>query len=171
MKIIDSLNSDIMKLLVVIIFLLLIILFLTILSLAKNKKIKAFQNQSGIIDEILNAIKPGKSLEDSLMELLVISTWLIKAPSFAFYIYDEKNSTYVLKAATSMMGGNSRINPSYSGLLPHKKESYNMPATVVETLHLDLLRKSKASTKFYPGKDENLRKTEVRVIDSTESEF
>jgi HD-GYP domain-containing protein (c-di-GMP phosphodiesterase class II) len=117
----------------------LIIIIVVLLSLfkVKNKKIKDLQNKNDTIDEILKAVNPTLDLEVSLVELLTTLSFFIKAPSYAFYIYDDKNKTYILKASRNSMSNDASISPSYSGLLPYKKESFNMPSIFLESNSAD----------------------------------
>ncbi|MCB2292360.1 HD domain-containing protein [Clostridium algoriphilum] len=114
----------------IIIFLLIIVFTMVVIFIIKNNKMKELKKRDFIIDKILNSIKISNNLDDSLMELLSVLTQIVKAPTYAFYVNDYKNSSYILKAARSMLDGNITINPSYSGLLPYKKEKFSMPAVL-----------------------------------------
>ena len=124
MDIINNFNLYIIILLLVIIFTMFLILII------KNNKMKEIRKKDFINDKILSSIKISDNLDDSLMNLLSVLTYIVKAPAFAFYVHDYKNNSYILKAARSMMDGNITIRPSYSGLLSYKKEKFSMPSVL-----------------------------------------
>ena len=114
----------------IIVFLLMIVFITVLIFIIKNNEVKQLKKRDFITDKILNSIKTSNNLDDSLMDLLSVLTYIVKAPAFAFYVHDYKNNSYILKAAISMMNGKITINPSYSGLLPYKKEKFSMPAVL-----------------------------------------
>jgi hypothetical protein len=73
-------------------------------------------------------MKSAESLENILMELLLSVNTIIDASSFAVYIYDEKEDRLELKALRQISNEEDKINPSYSGLLPYKKEVFFLPS-------------------------------------------
>jgi hypothetical protein len=77
--------------------------------------------------KLLCSMQSAESLENILTELLSSINTIIEAPSFAVYIYDEKEDILVLKAVRQINDAEDKINPSYSGLLPYKKEGFLLP--------------------------------------------
>jgi HD-GYP domain-containing protein (c-di-GMP phosphodiesterase class II) len=58
----------------------------------------------------------------------------IKAPTYSLYYYESKSKTYILKLSIHVADLDVEIGPSYSGLLPHKKESYVHPSTIPDSV-------------------------------------
>lgn len=132
-----------------------IIFIIIVISFIKNAKTKALKKKDDIINKAINSIKITDSLDDSLMKILIAVVSLVKAPCYAFYIYDDKDDIYILKAVTSSADGNVVISPSYSGLLPYKKEKFDMPPTINSEKvpnEISLLQQGKVPVVFCPLK-------------------
>lgn len=110
--------------------LIIFIIIILVINFIKSNKINELENIDVNVEKMLNSINPSKNLDSNLTEFLSILPSIIGAPSYAFYILDDKNNTYILKAVRQIMNDNPTISPSYSGLLPYKKENFFMPATV-----------------------------------------
>ena len=126
----EILNRFSMFSIYIIIFLLLIIFAMIVTHFVNINKMKELRKREIITDEILNSIKTSNNLDDSLMGLLSTLAPIVHAPSYAFYVREDKNGSYILKGARNMMEGDLSIKPSYSGLLPYKKEKFIMPAVI-----------------------------------------
>jgi HD-GYP domain-containing protein (c-di-GMP phosphodiesterase class II) len=74
---------------------------------------KASTNSANYIDLCLNLVCP-----------------VIKAQSYGFYLMDYKNNKYVLKSIRYSSDELNEVGPSYSGLVPFKKEQYIHPVSV-----------------------------------------
>lgn len=129
---------------ILILVLVLIIILISTVSFIKIKKLKRLKALDGNVEKLLNSLNFNNSLEANLTEILSILPSLIAAPSYALYIYDSKNNTYLLKAIRQSVNGNAQISPAYSGLLPYKKESFFMP----HTLAVDILPKETGIFKY-----------------------
>lgn len=96
----------------------------------KNITIKDLQDNHNTTINLLRALEPTKPLENNLTDLLNVISSVVEAPSYGFYLLDDKTSSYILKAVRHMTNEGSEIGPAYSGLLPYKKETYFMPTTL-----------------------------------------
>lgn len=120
---------------------LLVLAFISlIIFILKNKKLNRLQNQSSTIEGLLDAFDSTSTIDHNLAKLLGIIESVIEAPSYAFYIIDSKSHQYVLKAAKHRVNQIGDISPSYSGLMPYKKETYLMPAYLPPNIVLDKTR-------------------------------
>lgn len=104
-----------------------ILLLFVFLHSRQRKKTGVFRMQSETIDGILANASPGKGLEKNLSDFLGLIIPLVEAPGYYFYLLDKKSGSYVLKAVRHLGSGDGQIAPSYSGLVPYKKENYNPP--------------------------------------------
>ncbi len=105
-------------------FLLVLMMFLLV---RQRKKTRIAKLQSEAIDGILASFRPGKGLEKNLSDFLGLVVPLVEAQGYYFYLLDKKNGSYVLKAVRYNEPAGGDIAPSYSGLLPYKKENYSPP--------------------------------------------
>jgi HD-GYP domain-containing protein (c-di-GMP phosphodiesterase class II) len=99
----------------------LLLLFLSYNARRKTKKMRASLERT---DHLLQQIQPTRGLEKNLSYLLEMVGSVMFAPTYAFYIYEPKNNNYVLKAVRHQSVDFGNVRPSYSGLVPYKKESY-----------------------------------------------
>lgn len=130
-----------------------VILLITVIYLISNARYKASKKMDEIINKALQSVNIADSLDDSLMKILVAVISLVKAPCYAFYIYDDKDDIYILKDVTSSEDGNAVISPSYSGLLPYKKEKFDMLPTINSDKvpdEISLLKQGKVPIVFLP---------------------
>ena len=104
-----------------------VVLFLFTCQMRKNRHIQIRYNT---VDGILARFNLVSGLESNLSQLLELIIPVVEAPGYFFYILDTKHNNYHLKAVrhSDLEGG--QISPSYSGLLPFKKEKYNPPLAI-----------------------------------------
>lgn len=100
---------------------------LLILNILTRNKLKEFKKKNDFVKSVINLIDNEKSLEENLMNVLYAVSTIVTAPSYAFFVLDDKNNKYVLKAIRNVSEGSPQIAPSYSGLLPYKKETFLIP--------------------------------------------
>ena len=94
-------------------------------ALVQRAGFRKLQGRLAIAQRTVDAVHPSKSVEHNLDALLEIAGGLVEAASYAFYVYDERNRIYVLKAVRHRAEDFGKIKPSYSGLRPYAKESYS----------------------------------------------
>ncbi len=82
------------------------------------------------IKKLFEVLSMGKSIEENLGAILDVFSEIIKAPYLAFYIWDETNSTFILRAVSHPYDLFEGVSPSYSGLALPKKEEYLPPSTL-----------------------------------------
>lgn len=75
-------------------------------------------------------LQPDNGLEQNLNDLLELVGEWIDAPTYVFYLYDEKKKVYLLKAVRHRAQDFGKVEPSYSGLVEYKKEQYLPPLSV-----------------------------------------
>jgi HD-GYP domain-containing protein (c-di-GMP phosphodiesterase class II) len=73
---------------------------------------------------MLERLQPAAGLENNLNAILELIGTIVLAPGYAFYILDTKNNLFTLKAVRNANKYPGKMAPSYSGLLPHNKETY-----------------------------------------------
>jgi HD-GYP domain-containing protein (c-di-GMP phosphodiesterase class II) len=95
-----------------------------------KRKTKVLQSKDELYKSLLKALEPTKDLDSNFMNLLVVIASVIEAPSYALYLMDDKSGSYVLKSIRHMTREDAQIMPSYSGLLPYKKETFLMPSSL-----------------------------------------
>jgi HD-GYP domain-containing protein (c-di-GMP phosphodiesterase class II) len=113
-----------------ILLLVLIIITLTVINYKKTNLFNKHTILDKNIENLLNHINFHSSFESNLTELLSIVSSSISVSSYALYVYEDKNSTYILKAIRQAANENAEISPAYSGLLPYKKETFFMPSVL-----------------------------------------
>ncbi len=94
------------------------------------KKVNSLKYDKDYADYLIRNLSPFSGLEKNLDLFLEKIEEVIEAPGYAFYIYDDKNHKFVLKAVRHMVDSEGQIAPSYSGLVPYKKEVYNPPMSL-----------------------------------------
>lgn len=113
-----------------------VLIILMIAYILKSRKLKASNDKYEIIETILNSINEEVPLEENLSNILKIVSTIVSASSYAFFKLDEKNQKYVLRAIRNNSDENIEVGPSYSGLLPYKKEMFFVP----KVLELEIMR-------------------------------
>lgn len=106
------------------------ILLLLILYLKQKSRTKALLESETMLKGLINTLDVSKGLEDNLLDLLAIFGSHVYGRDYVFYIFDKKNNNYVLKSIMNTDNTAGRIEPSYSGLLPYKKEKYIPPLSL-----------------------------------------
>ncbi|UOF89040.1 HD domain-containing protein [Fodinisporobacter ferrooxydans] len=76
---------------------------------------------------LLKQFQPAAGIENYLQTLLEESRKIIETPVSAFYMFDDKNDHFVLKAVRNQTSAQGQVGPSYSGLIPYAKEVYQPP--------------------------------------------
>ena len=82
------------------------------------------------IKKLFQVLSMGKSIEENLGAVLDVISEIIKAPYLAFYIWDEINSSFILRAVSHPYDLFDGVSPAYSGLALPKKEEYLPPSTL-----------------------------------------
>jgi HD-GYP domain-containing protein (c-di-GMP phosphodiesterase class II) len=101
------------------------ILFILIVRVTrKNQNV-----QLGFLKFYSEHYKPTLSMEKNLDILLLKMQELVQAPTYCFYIYNPANQKFTLKAVRQQTA-ETDIAPSYSGLLPYEKETYEPPLSL-----------------------------------------
>lgn len=108
-------------------FLGIVLMLFIVAYITKNRKLKSINEKYKLIDNIFKTIKEGTSLEENLGNILKVVSTVVFAPSYGFFTLDEKNQKYVLRAIRNNSDENIEVGPSYSGLLPYKKEKFFIP--------------------------------------------
>lgn len=94
-------------------------------------------------DRLLRNLNPAQGLENNLNFMLEIFSSIVDAHGYAFYVPDKKGQHYLLKAVRHRHEDKGQVAPSYSGLAPFKKETYQPPISVPVTsvtLSLELIK-------------------------------
>ncbi len=103
---------------------------LLIIALRQWKKAKNIQYRNTIMQVVLDRFEPTAGIEKTSNDILNIVRSFIKADGYYFYLLDEKSGQYILRAVLHSEVLDENITPSYTGLLPFKKEGY-LPALMV----------------------------------------
>ena len=82
------------------------------------------------VERLLVHLKPAQGLENNLNSMLEIFSTILDAHGYAFYVPDEKGQNYLLKAVRHRHEDEGQVAPSYSGLAPFKKETYQPPISL-----------------------------------------
>lgn len=130
-SILNSISSSTGILAIAMAAVLLALLFLFLLIVQK-KNAKNLKENKTLLDELIGQLDLSMGLEKSLADLLSLFSRYVPGQDYAFYIFDKKNNNYVLKSVSAIddAGLDSDIVPSYSGLLPYKKEKYVPPLSL-----------------------------------------
>jgi hypothetical protein len=81
----------------------------------------------GLSERLLAHIQPSAGLESNLNYMLEIVDEYITAPSYSFYVLQDKKRQLALKAIRHREGAIGTVGPSYSGLVHGVKEVYHPP--------------------------------------------
>ncbi len=104
-----------------------IILLMLILWMVQKKKQEA---ETKLLKQILSCCAKFESASKSINEIFSILSQYVKAEEYAFYLIDNKDKQYVLKAVHYKNTSDATLNLSYSGLVPHKKVKYAFPVSL-----------------------------------------
>ncbi len=107
-----------------VLFALLLLMFIGLRIIRKKSK----SNQALLLfqNKLLEAINPTRNMEINMNEVLGKYAEVVSATGYYFYCYKPKEDCYVL-TNTRISGESTDIAPSYSGLLPYKKEQFKAP--------------------------------------------
>lgn len=105
----------------------LILCLMLFIYLLQYKKMKRTLKETALIKDMALCFKTTSSLEQASLTFFGVLSGLIYADGYYMYILDQKSRQYHLKAARHTADDEGNIAPSYSGLLPYKKETYSPP--------------------------------------------
>ena len=94
------------------------------------RRVRNTEYRNEIVQLVFQKINPSVGMEKTMMEILNIIRTFIKADGYYFYLSDTKSGQYILKAVRHSEVFDENIAPSYTGLLPFKKEEYLPPLTL-----------------------------------------
>lgn len=107
------------------------LLILYILYRWQRNKAYFFERYSHFTDGLIMNLAASKSLDHSLDNVLSVVSKIIQVQSYSFYLLDSKSGAYLLKAVRHANVGDGQIAPSYSGLLPFRKETFLPPMSIM----------------------------------------
>jgi HD-GYP domain-containing protein (c-di-GMP phosphodiesterase class II) len=128
-KIIETLPFTLTDL-VIVCFILIVFMFFIFLinNYLLRSKIKKHNTEQKILHDILSSVNES-TINKKLTSILSIIVKFIEAGSYSFYIYSSKHNEFLLKSVIYQGEEENVAGPSYSGLLPFKKGSFNPPAS------------------------------------------
>lgn len=97
---------------------------------ANQIKLKKLESQFALVKDMHRTVHPDKGLEENLDRLLELVSFIVDAPTYTFYILDNKKQNYVLKAVRYLSKDYGNIRPSYSGLLEFQSDAYMHPLSL-----------------------------------------
>ncbi|MBP1154266.1 MULTISPECIES: HD domain-containing phosphohydrolase [unclassified Paenibacillus] len=97
---------------------------------ANKIKLKKLESQFALVKDMYKTVHPDKGLEENLDRLLELVSYIVDAPTYTFYIMDNKKQNYVLKAVRYLSRDYGNIRPSYSGLLEFQSDAYMHPLSL-----------------------------------------
>lgn len=106
------------------------VLFLLFLLFWQRQKMKRALREAAIIRDLASCFQPTSSLEKAGLAVFKLLSTLVIAEGYYLYIFDPKSKQYFLKASRHAAEAEGNIAPSYSGLLPYKKETYIPPLNI-----------------------------------------
>jgi HD-GYP domain-containing protein (c-di-GMP phosphodiesterase class II) len=107
-----------------------LIILLIILHIRNKKRYRIIKERSAAVDELLKNFRLSRGFENNLNGILGAVSAIFACPGYSLYIFDEKKNEYILKAVKHTDTEEGQVGPSYSGLLPFKKETYLPPLSV-----------------------------------------
>lgn len=107
-----------------------VVLLVMAIVIVLNQKIKALRIQQEMALQIIRVMQPDKGIDNNLTGILSLVTSILDADGYYFYLFDNKNNSYVLKAVRHRDSSGGTVAPSYSGLMPYQKEQYNPPLSL-----------------------------------------
>jgi HD-GYP domain-containing protein (c-di-GMP phosphodiesterase class II) len=105
-----------------------ILLFLIISHLIKKDKYDKEIRTLSV--DVLAAAKASANSDKYIDKCLDIICPMLNAQSYGFYLIDRKNNKYILKSVRYTNDELNEVGPSYSGLVPFKKEQYIQPISL-----------------------------------------
>lgn len=107
----------------------LIIISLAFFLLWQKRRVQILSKEISMIHTLLDYNQLERGVEHAIYTLLEQVHSLIDATGYYFYIKDETNGQYILKALRTREQ-EAEIGPSYSGLVPYKGDTYAPPLTL-----------------------------------------
>jgi len=104
---------------------------LIILYFLNKKELHDINEKLELVDELLGNFQLSRGLENNLNDILDTVSKILVSPGYFLYLFDEKKGGFVLKAVKHIEATEGQVGPSYSGLLPFKKETYLPPLSVL----------------------------------------
>ena len=105
----------------------LVAILLAVLFVGNDEKVKKEQEtHKGIIDCCVKS----HNINETVNLVFKMIASIIKADEYAFYMVDAKNSQFTLKSVRFKSEPDNKLNVSYSGLIPHKKQKYFFPLAI-----------------------------------------
>lgn len=101
-------------------------------ALRMRKGTRVAMEHAERLSRITHMFQTDESLEKNLERILELVSEYIQAPTYTFYLFDEKNQKYVLRAIRQATGEFGVVAPSYSGLVEYQKEKYLSPLSVAQ---------------------------------------
>ncbi|WP_181419265.1 HD-GYP domain-containing protein [Aneurinibacillus soli] len=93
---------------------------------AKKRHVEQLEH----VTRLLRHVKTSTELESNLNIILEIYSTIVDAHGYSFYILDNKQNKYLLKAVRQRHGDKDQVAPSYSGLASYEKEVYQPPLSL-----------------------------------------
>lgn len=106
-----------------------ILLFLIISFKLSHAKIKKYEINNTILSDLVSCLNEA-TVSKKLTKILMIISARVEAGCYCFYSFNSKHNEFILKSILYQGEEESLAGPSYSGLLPFKKDSYNPPPSI-----------------------------------------
>lgn len=103
------------------------IMVFLLLLLSHSYRSKAIKKQTSLHEELFKNLDPNKKFEEILSSFLSMVSGQITAENYYFYVFEEQSERFSLKCLRLRDDENGMIEPSYSGLVEYKKESFQPP--------------------------------------------
>lgn len=118
----------------ILIILIIINIVAFVFLLLQKRNIAAKKNESLTNERILKILDISKGIDKSFELILLLISDVLYSANYSLYLYEAKSDTYQIKATRNENSMDADIGPSYSGLLPYKKEIYVHPTSIVAEL-------------------------------------
>jgi HD-GYP domain-containing protein (c-di-GMP phosphodiesterase class II) len=115
--------------LIILLILFVLILAITVSHLLNKSRFEKEIRQISV--DIINATKASTSIDKYIEQCLDILCPMLHAESYGFYLLDSKNDKYIIKSVRYAGNDLNEVGPSYSGLVPFKKEQYIQPISIL----------------------------------------
>ncbi|MBO8155722.1 MAG: HD domain-containing protein [Bacillaceae bacterium] len=106
------------------------IVTLIVINLQIKSRANTLRRQLASAERIIQSMNPKKGLGDNLDQILEVIGEVVEAPTYGFYMRDQKTKSYHLKAVRYQSKDFGAVRPSYSGLASYQGESYLPPLTL-----------------------------------------
>lgn len=108
----------------------LVILILVVILIKQKNTKRSILERENLLEELIRKLDISDGLENSLLSILSLLEHYVSGRDYVFYIFERRNSNYVIKSIRSLEVSGGPIEPSYSGLLPYRKEKYIPPISL-----------------------------------------